>query len=136
MLSANLQNLAATGQGNVALIGNSLDNVIAANDRNDTLTGGGGNDTLIGGAGNDTYVYNLGDGLDTVVTGTGKSTIRFGQGFSLQNTVIRLTMPDGTPYQVKEDGKSGYIHGEKPTNGALTLTAHVSILDAHGMAAG
>jgi Ca2+-binding RTX toxin-like protein/GH24 family phage-related lysozyme (muramidase) len=135
-LSANLQNLAGTGTANLALTGNDLANVITANGGNDTLTGGIGNDTLIGGVGGDTYVYSLGDGLDTIVAGSGKNTIRFGQGLSLQNAVIRLTNADGTPYQVTADGKSGYVHGAIPATGTLTLTAHVAILDGHGVAQG
>ncbi|WGM40406.1 hypothetical protein [Caulobacter sp. NIBR1757] len=69
VLSANIENLTATGAGNINLTGNSGDNILTGNAGNNILTGGGGLDTLIGGAGNDTYVVTLGN--EIIVEGVG-----------------------------------------------------------------
>ncbi|MFO0066814.1 MAG: beta strand repeat-containing protein, partial [Pirellulaceae bacterium] len=58
--------VALTGNtGNNVLNGNSGDNVLTGNEGDDTLSGGAGNDTLSGGAG--TNILNGGDGIDTAV---------------------------------------------------------------------
>ncbi|WP_198411892.1 cadherin domain-containing protein [Microvirga flavescens] len=54
--STDVETLTATGTGNIALTGNSLDNTIKGNAGDNLLDGGDGFDTLIGGAGNDTYI--------------------------------------------------------------------------------
>lgn len=74
-LSANIENLRLTGNGNLTGIGNSANNLITGNQGanylvgntgNDTLSGEGGNDTLEGGIGNDVYRFARGWGADTV----------------------------------------------------------------------
>ncbi|MDO9338728.1 MAG: hypothetical protein Q7T61_20240 [Caulobacter sp.] len=68
-LSANVENLTATGVANLNLTGNSGDNVITGNGGANILTGGGGLDTLTGGAGGDTYVVSV--GTETIVEAVG-----------------------------------------------------------------
>jgi Ca2+-binding RTX toxin-like protein len=57
-LGNNLQNLTAIGAAKVTLTGNTLANVLTANNAGNRLIGGanGGIDSLVGGAGNDTFV--------------------------------------------------------------------------------
>jgi Ca2+-binding RTX toxin-like protein len=138
--SANVRNVTGTGVANVTLAGNDLDNVITANGGNDTLMAGAGNDTLVSGAGNDllvggagntTFAYGLGDGMDTLQAGTGTSTVRFGAGIALGNAVIRLTNADGSPCEMVADG--GTIHAANPTGASQALSAHLVLLDEHGV---
>ena len=74
-LTANVENLALTGTGNLAGTGNSLNNRLTGNAGantlnagagNDYLDGQAGNDTLVGGAGNDTYFLGRGYGSDLI----------------------------------------------------------------------
>src|SRR5438128_1665673 len=73
---ANVQSLTGTGGGDLTLTGNDLNNVITANNGNDTLVAGSGIATMNGGSGNDTFVVNNtadvvnahAGGLNTVLT--------------------------------------------------------------------
>jgi serralysin len=75
-LGENLEVLDVTsGNKDLVLIGNSLDNFIYANAGANTIDGGAGGDIMVGGAGNDTYyIDNANDmiaefsGIDTVIT--------------------------------------------------------------------
>jgi Ca2+-binding RTX toxin-like protein len=58
VLPANVQNLTMVGTGGLTGTGNSLNNVITANNGADILNGMGGSNTLVGGAGHDTFVFN------------------------------------------------------------------------------
>ena len=75
----NVQNLTLTGSAYLTVTGNSLDNVIIANNGNDTINGGAGNDIIYGGTGLVTFVMGLGMGSDTVIDN------------SLQGAVIQLS---------------------------------------------
>ena len=80
-LSAHVERLTYTGNGNFAGTGNAQDNLLTGRAGNDTLDGAGGNDTLNGGAGNDSLVGGMGDDLfiveqmgDVVVELAGQGT--------------------------------------------------------------
>ncbi|HWW04223.1 calcium-binding protein [Collimonas sp.] len=84
-LASNVANLTLTGTTDLTATGNALDNVITANDGNDTLFGGFGHDTLIGGAGHDTFLMGFDMGESTVIdTSSQGGTIKLedGVGFS------------------------------------------------------
>ena len=68
-LTSNLENLTLTGLNGITGYGNSLDNLIIANNHGNFLHGGAGNDVLIGGDGADTLIG--GDGSDTLSGGLG-----------------------------------------------------------------
>ena len=70
-----------------ALAGNDIVSTFGGND---TITGNLGNDILNGGLGDDTYWYHSGDGLDVIHDEGGNDTVAFGDGFTFDNTVVRL----------------------------------------------
>ena len=72
ILSANLEILTLTGNGNINGTGNDLGNTITGNEDNNQLRGEGGNDTLIGLEGNDTLDGGVGD--DNLDGGAGNDT--------------------------------------------------------------
>ena len=63
-LSAHVENLVLTGNGNTSATGNELANTITGNSGNNTLNGKAGADILIGGLGEDTFVF------DSTATGS------------------------------------------------------------------
>lgn len=87
--NSKVQNITATGDGNISLTGNSKDNTICGNSGNNTFEGKTGNDNLIDNqGGNDTYIYNLGDGNDYINDVGGNDTIQLGTGIELNNIGI------------------------------------------------
>ncbi|AYC32737.1 hypothetical protein D3880_10210 [Pseudomonas cavernae] len=64
-LTAHVENLLLTGDGNLSGNGNALDNQLIGNSGNNLLDGGAGADTMVGGDGDDTYVVD--DAGDLVV---------------------------------------------------------------------
>jgi Ca2+-binding RTX toxin-like protein len=71
-LPANVQNViydgtASYADGWITLQGNTLNDIIVANNLGDELEAGTGNDTLVGGTGPDIFVIAAGDGNDTIV---------------------------------------------------------------------
>jgi Ca2+-binding RTX toxin-like protein len=99
-LGANIEQLDAsqTGNTNLNVMGNVLDNTMTGNDAknilfglagNDTLRGGLGNDTLNGGSGNDTFLFGRGDGQDSIRDNGGShDTIAFDSGINPLDLVI------------------------------------------------
>jgi Ca2+-binding RTX toxin-like protein len=75
--AGDVENVTLIGSGNIAALGNALDNVLTGNSGNNTLTGRGGDDTLIGNAGSDTL--NGGGNNDRLVGGDGDDALD-GQG--------------------------------------------------------
>ena len=108
-LGAGIENLTLTGNFSRSGQGNSLNNVITANDFGCNLDGGAGKDTLIGGAGSDFIsgngndVLKGGDGYDYYVVSTttdtiietvsgGTDTVVSTVSYSLGNNIENLTL--------------------------------------------
>jgi Ca2+-binding RTX toxin-like protein len=85
-LSAFVENLTATGVGNINLTGNSGDNTLTGNSGANLLNGGGGLDTLAGGAGADTYTVTV--GTEVIVEGVG-------DGADIVNASVNYTLGAG-----------------------------------------
>jgi Ca2+-binding RTX toxin-like protein len=77
-LSANIENLFASGGNAIDLTGNGSSNVIIGNDAANRLTGHGGDDALYGNGGNDTL--SGGDGNDALNGGGGDDVLDGGSG--------------------------------------------------------
>ncbi len=82
-LSANVENMTATGTGNINLTGNSGDNTLTGNAGNNILAGGGGLDTLIGGGGNDTYTVAIGTEIIVEAAGGGVDVVNASVSYTL-----------------------------------------------------
>ena len=72
IMTSTIENV-TTGDGNDAIEGNVLDNILNGGAGNDTLTGGYGDDTLTGGSGEDTFVLDAVFGDDTITDFDGSS---------------------------------------------------------------
>ncbi len=77
-LGAHLENLALMGNATQGM-GNSLDNILSANDLGNALWGESGADTLLGGAGND--ILDGGKDADRMVGGAGDDTYLVRRGY-------------------------------------------------------
>jgi Ca2+-binding RTX toxin-like protein len=77
-LSANIENLFASGGNAIDLTGNGSSNLIIGNDATNRLTGHGGDDALHGNGGND--VLDGGDGNDGLNGGDGDDVLNGGTG--------------------------------------------------------
>ncbi len=121
-LSANVENLALTGLGDVDGSGNDLDNLIVGNRGANVLDGQAGADTMMGGRGDDTYIVdsavdtvmeNLGEGSDTV-----RSSISYALGANLENLTLTGTADlDGTGNELDNvlagnDGNNVLVGGQ------------------------
>ncbi|MFZ3019434.1 MAG: VCBS domain-containing protein [Gallionella sp.] len=71
-LTSNVENLTVTGNADLDVTGNALDNVLIGNGGNNGMYGLAGNDTLTGNAGND--LLDGGTGADTMQGGVGDDT--------------------------------------------------------------
>ncbi|SEO23373.1 Regulatory P domain of the subtilisin-like proprotein convertase [Gemmobacter aquatilis] len=95
-LSANVENMTATGFANINGTGNGLGNVITGNTGNNLLQGLGGNDTVNGGGGSDT----LNGGLqnDTLDGGAGADFFEFNAALGSANadTILNYSVADDT----------------------------------------
>ncbi|MDR4479613.1 MAG: hypothetical protein MRJ95_07690 [Nitrospira sp.] len=105
-LSANVERLILTGSGNIAGIGNELDNTIKGNSGNNRLVGGRGIDLLEGGIGFDTYIYHSGDGLDRIEDSDAQGQIIFDDHL-LQGGIRRAG--DAANTYTSLDGRTTYV---------------------------
>ena len=94
-LGANVENLVAQDGGDRTLTGNELDNQITGGTGNDTLNGAGGNDTLAGGVGNDTLNGGVGT-ADVAVFSGPAGNYAFSVGGAGLATVTDMVGTDGT----------------------------------------
>jgi Ca2+-binding RTX toxin-like protein len=88
--SNHVKNLTGTGNADLTLTGNNLNNVITANSGNDTLVAGSGIATMIGGTGNDTFVVNNTADIVQAKVG-GINTIQTSVSYTASNYVQNLT---------------------------------------------
>ncbi|MDR3391640.1 MAG: DUF2974 domain-containing protein [Sulfuriferula sp.] len=91
---ANIQNITLTGDESLVAMGNTLNNVMTANNGNDTLIAGSGNDTLIGGSGQNTYEVDPGFGNVVIQPGSVGDTLLFGTGITLTDLSVTGTIND------------------------------------------
>ena len=142
-LPADVEYLTLTGSGNLAGIGNALNNVLRGNSGDNTLTGGAGNDVYIIQNAGDMVVEAPSEGTDTIesnvsfalpdnveyltLTGTGPLS---GTGNSLNN-VLRgnsgdNTLTGGAGNDVYIIQNAGDVVVEQPSEGTDTVESSVS----------
>ncbi|MDO5304068.1 MAG: calcium-binding protein [bacterium] len=97
-----------SGELNLNVTGNNLDNYLNGNAGDNVLTGGQGDDHFYDEeGGNDTYIYNLGDGNDYICDVNGNDTIQFGAGITSDN-IMFLETSDGH-LEIRFQGSEGSI---------------------------
>ncbi|WP_112664016.1 cadherin domain-containing protein [Microvirga flavescens] len=123
-LGAYVENLKATGSGNLVLTGNALSNIIEGNGGNDTIDGGGtgapgeGNDILRGGGGNDVYILrHAGDTVEELAGG-GTDTVRVSFDYTLGAEIEVLEANGDAGYRLSGNALNNTITG---STGADTL---------------
>ncbi len=150
-LSANVENLVATGSGARTVLGNALANNITGGalgdflsglDGDDILTGGAGSDTLVGGNGADQFRYIGGDGVDTVsgfTSGTDKFAL-LGTAFTQTGTVQFVQGAGAVANTANStflyDSSTGIVSYDADGNGAGAAVALASIGAGLTLAAG
>lgn len=138
-LGANLQTLTGTGNADMTLTGNGLNDVITATGNgfdtlvagsgNTTLVSGSGYDTLIGGSGNDTFVVSNTDDLVEAKGGAGINTVDSSANFVLPANIQALTLTGNANLIALGNGGNDLIVGN---SGADTIVggAGTSVLEA------
>ncbi len=90
-LAQNLENGRLTGNANVDLIGNAVDNALTGNDGDNLIHGGDGNDTITTTAGNDQI--DAGAGNDIIIVENSSRTIIVGNGDPNDVDTLRFLVP-------------------------------------------
>lgn len=131
-LTANVENLALTGSGNISGTGNNGDNYLLGNSGNNALDGGAGNDTLDGGAGRDTLVG--GEGSDVYIVSNTATVIN--ETGTVGTDVIRTTLSSYTLGAALENLElSGNLNSTGIGNGlANHITGNAGNNTLNGMA--
>lgn len=108
ILTGNMVEGGVSGDQNLNVTGNDLDNWLNGNAGNNIMTGGRGDDNFYDDqGGNDTYIYNLGDGNDSITDINGNDTIQFGEGITANNVSFNQTA-DGH-LEIRFAGQEGSI---------------------------
>ena len=122
---ANVQDLTGTGNSDITLTGNDLNNVITANSGNDTLIAGTGIATLVGGAGNDIFlVNNVNDVVQATYTGSNTNTVIASVDYVLPENVQNL--------QLMTDNSVGT--GNDMTNNLVAIGSNDTLIAGSGVA--
>ncbi|WP_143541410.1 Ig-like domain-containing protein, partial [Rodentibacter genomosp. 1] len=122
VLPDNVENLTLLGTTATSASGNSLDNVMTANNIGNTLNGGAGNDRLIGGLGADTLTG--GEGSDTFVfqtalNGNVDTITDFGAGdkIALSSVIFTALKTGSISDHIKYDSESGKLFYDEDGSG-------------------
>lgn len=137
---ANIENLHLIGIGNLAGVGNALENHIEGNDANNSMEGLGGNDTLegvegndslfggngadmlLGGSGND--LHNGGLGADVMGGGQGSDRFRFSTALGTIDTIQDFT-PAGRDFSDRIELDDDVFTGVGPVGMLAAAAFHV-----------
>ncbi|MEO6279813.1 PA14 domain-containing protein [Roseateles sp.] len=109
-LPTNVENLTATNQNNLRLIGNSLANVLTGTQANERLDGGAGNDTMVGAAGDDSYVVDSASDVITETTGLDSVETTLAS-YTLAATLERLSFTDTAAHSGTGNALANHIAG-------------------------
>ena len=115
-LSANVEDLNLTGDGNIDATGNDLNNVLSGNFGNNVLDGRAGADTMTGGLGSDTYFVD--DLLDTVREewNAGRDKVVASVSFALPVSVEELVLSGTTDIDASGNDTDNVLTGNAGNN--------------------
>ena len=130
VLPANIQNLTGTGNADITLTGNDLNNTITANSDNDTLVAGTGVATMNGGSGNDTFVVNnVNDVVQAQSTGSNINTVLTSVNYVAPSNVQNLTGTGSTDITMTGNDLNNVITAN---SGNDTLIAGTGVATLNG----
>ncbi|MBF9232012.1 calcium-binding protein [Microvirga alba] len=114
VLSADIENLTASGTGALTLTGNALNNVITGNNAGNVIDGGAGADVMNGGAGNDTYYVD--DAGDVITDAGGLDTVMASVSFTLTTPLENLTAVGSAALELTGNNANNTIVGNDGAN--------------------
>lgn len=117
-LMENAEKLVATGNSDLSLTGNDLDNLLIGNAGANTLSGGAGIDQLRGGAGDDLYILGSGDSGDIVNENAseGLDTVQAAFGYTLTANVENLVLTGTAAINGTGNGGDNSLTGNDAVN--------------------